>query len=143
MPDRVTLRLDRRFIPEEDGGKVERNLIALVKKTIAGRQGIKLEIKRVLLAAPLTPLSGTERLVVPLKRHARDVLGVAIRETGVPLYTDARHYAARGIPTVLYGAGPRSILEANAHGADEHLRLKDLQAAIAIVTATLRDLLKP
>ena len=25
---------------------------------------------------------------------------------GVPLYTDARHYSARGIPTVLYGAGP-------------------------------------
>ncbi len=50
-----------------------------------------------------------------------------VEPTGVPLYTDARHYAAAGIPTVLYGAGPRSILEANAHAADEHLQLADLK----------------
>jgi acetylornithine deacetylase/succinyl-diaminopimelate desuccinylase-like protein len=60
----------------------------------------------------------------------------------VPLYTDARHYCARGIPTVLYGAGPRSILEANAHAADEHVRLSDLKAATQVIAATLRDLLK-
>ncbi len=142
VPDRVTLRLDRRFIPEENGAKVERDLIAQIKKAAAGRKAIKIETKRILLAEPLKPLPGVERLVAPIKRHAKEVLGVAIRETGVPLYTDARHYAARGIPTVLYGAGPRSILEANAHGADEHVRLKDLRAAIEIVTATLRDLLK-
>jgi acetylornithine deacetylase/succinyl-diaminopimelate desuccinylase-like protein len=60
----------------------------------------------------------------------------------VPLYTDARHYTAHGIPTVLYGAGPRSILEANAHAADEHVRLDDLKAATIIVERALRDLLK-
>ena len=60
---------------------------------------------------------------------------------GVPLYTDARHYSAAGIPTVLYGAGPRSILEANAHGANEHVMLSDLKAATKIVEATLRDML--
>jgi acetylornithine deacetylase/succinyl-diaminopimelate desuccinylase family protein len=142
VPDRVILRLDRRFVPEENGTKVERALIALIKKAAAGRDGIKVETRRLLLAEPLKPLPGIERLVAPLRRHAKEVLGLAIPETGVPLYTDARHYAARGIPTVLYGAGPRSILEANAHGADEHLKLKDLRAAIAIVTATLRDLLR-
>ena len=60
---------------------------------------------------------------------------------GVPLYTDARHYQRAGIPTVLYGAGPRSILEANAHGANEHIKLSDLKAATKIVEATLRDML--
>ena len=40
---------------------------------------------------------------------------------GVPLYTDARLYAEAGIPTVLYGAGPRTLLEANGHAADEHV----------------------
>jgi acetylornithine deacetylase/succinyl-diaminopimelate desuccinylase-like protein len=59
----------------------------------------------------------------------------------VPLYTDARHYAAAGIPTILYGAGPRSILEANAHAADEHLQLSDLHAATEIVALALADLL--
>jgi len=61
---------------------------------------------------------------------------------GVPLYTDARHYYERGIPAVLYGAGPRSILEANAHNADEHLRLADLKAATVVVALAVADLLR-
>src|SRR3546814_7346476 len=60
---------------------------------------------------------------------------------GVPLYTDARHYTAAGIPTVLYGAGPHSIEEANAHRADERLPLDDLTKATEVVALTLYDLL--
>lgn len=141
VPDLVTLRLDRRLIPEENGKKVERDLTRLIRRAGA-RRGIKVEVKRVLFAEPLKPGKGIERLVVPLQRHAREVLKQNIKPTGVPLYTDARHYAARKIPTVLYGAGPRSILEANAHRADEHVRIKDLEAAIQIVAGALRDLLK-
>jgi acetylornithine deacetylase/succinyl-diaminopimelate desuccinylase family protein len=141
VPDLVSLRLDRRLIPEENGRKVERELIALIRKA-GSREGIKVEVKRILLAEPLKPIKGIERLVAPLQRHAREVLKQTIKPAGVPLYTDARHYAAKKIPTVLYGAGPRSILEANAHRADEHVRIKDLEAAIQIVAATLRDLLK-
>ena len=59
--------------------------------------------------------------------------------TGVPLYTDARHYAAHGIPVVLYGAGPRTILEANAHNANENIRLSDLRAATKIIALDGRD----
>jgi acetylornithine deacetylase/succinyl-diaminopimelate desuccinylase family protein len=141
VPDLVTFRLDRRLIPEENGRNVERDLKALIEK--AGRaKGIEVGIKRILLADPLKAVKGIERLVEPVQRHAKAVLKKQIKATGVPLYTDARHYAARKIPTVLYGAGPKSILEANAHRADEHVQLKDLDAAITIVSATLRDLLK-
>jgi len=141
VPDRVVMRLDRRLIPEENGRKVEKALISLIRKAGA-RKGIKIDVSRVILAEPLKPRKGIERLVAPLQRHARRELGVAIKTTGVPLYTDARHYSAAGIPTVLYGAGPRSILEANAHSANEHVRLSDLKAATKIVAAALRDLLK-
>jgi acetylornithine deacetylase/succinyl-diaminopimelate desuccinylase-like protein len=141
VPDVVTLRIDRRVIPEENTRKVERELIALIKRA-GGRKGIKVEVKRILLAEPLKPVKGIGRLVEPLQRHAREILKRRIKPVGVPLYTDARHYAARKIPTVLYGAGPQSILEANAHRADEHVRIKDLEAAIQIVAATLGDLLK-
>lgn len=141
VPDLVVLRLDRRLIPEENGRKVERELIALIRKA-GGRKGIRVEVKRILLAEPLKPIKGTDRLVEPLQRHATAILKQKVKPTGVPLYTDARHYAARKIPVVLYGAGPRSILEANAHGADEHVRIKDLEAAIHVVSATLGDLLR-
>ncbi|HEV2000209.1 MAG TPA: ArgE/DapE family deacylase [Xanthobacteraceae bacterium] len=141
VPDRVTMRLDRRLIPEENGARAERALIALIKRA-GTRKGITVECRRILLAEPLKPGRGVVKLVAPLRRHAREVLGVDVKATGVPLYTDARHYAAQGIPTVLYGAGPRSILEANAHAADEHVQLSDLRAATAVIAATLRDLLK-
>ena len=96
---------------------------------------------RLLLAMPLTPQPGADRIVAAIQRHARQILGVDVLVTGVPLYTDARHYAAAGIPIVLYGAGPRSILEANAHNANENLRLGDLRAATKIVAMTVADLL--
>jgi hypothetical protein len=40
---------------------------------------------------------------------------------------------------VLYGAGPRTTLEANAHNANENLRLVDLCAATKIVALAVRD----
>ena len=72
----------------------------------------------------------------------RPSLASRSRAKGVPLYTDARHYAAEGIPTVLYGAGPRTLIqEANAHRADERLPLADLHKATEVVALTLLDLL--
>ena len=141
VPDKIVMRVDRRLIPEEKGTKVERDLVALIKRAGAGK-GIKIECKRVILAEPLKPRPGVKKMVEIIQRHAKRELKVSIKETGVPLYTDARHYSAAGIPTVLYGAGPRSILEANAHSANEHIRLSDLKAATKIVEASLRDLLR-
>lgn len=143
VPDRVALRIDRRIIPEEDGEAVEAALIRLVEDAVAAGTGVTVECRRIMLAEPLRPLAGVDHLVDVVARHAKSVLGVEVGPTGVPLYTDARHYAAAGIPTILYGAGPRSILEANAHGADEHLALSDLRAATEIVALSLAELLRP
>jgi succinyl-diaminopimelate desuccinylase len=140
VPDVVTLRLDRRLIPEENGIKVEKDLMALIKRAAKGK-GISVDYRRIILAEPLRPVAGVENLIEPIRRHAKRELKVAIPVKGVPLYTDARHYSAAGIPTVLYGAGPRSIPEANAHAANEHVILSDLKAATKIVEATLRDML--
>jgi succinyl-diaminopimelate desuccinylase len=140
VPDRVAMRLDRRLIPEENGAKIEKALIALIRRASKGK-GITVDCRRVILAEPLKPIAGIERLVEPLTRHGKRELKTKIAVKGVPLYTDARHYSAAGIPTVLYGAGPRSILEANAHSADEHIKLSDLKAATRVIEATLRDIL--
>jgi acetylornithine deacetylase/succinyl-diaminopimelate desuccinylase family protein len=142
VPDRIAMRLDRRLIPEEVGTEVEARLVDLVHAAAPKTPGLEVECRRIMLAEPLRPLPGVEPMIEAIRSHAAEVLGVAVEPTGVPLYTDARHYAAAGIPTVLYGAGPRSILEANAHAADEHLRLTDLQAATEVVALALADLLK-
>ena len=72
----------------------------------------------------------------------REFLGKRCRATGVPLYTDARHYAENGVPIVLYGAGPKTIEEANAHRADERLPLADLRKATEVVAETLAELMQ-
>jgi acetylornithine deacetylase/succinyl-diaminopimelate desuccinylase-like protein len=141
VPDRVTFRIDRRIIPEEDPQAAEAELRALIFEAGAAYKGVRVELRRVLLALPLKKLPGAERLTQALQRHGEHFLGVAVGEHGVPLYTDARHYAAAGIPTVLYGAGPRTLAEAHGHAADECLRLNDLKAATATVAATLAELL--
>jgi acetylornithine deacetylase/succinyl-diaminopimelate desuccinylase-like protein len=141
VPDRVVFRLDRRIIPEESPADVEAALRAQLMAAAARYPGVTIGVRRVLLAMPLVPQPGWQRIAGAIKTHARDVLGVDVATTGVPLYTDARHYAARGIPVVLYGAGPRTLLEANAHNADENLRLSDLRAATTIVTLALADLM--
>jgi acetylornithine deacetylase/succinyl-diaminopimelate desuccinylase family protein len=140
VPDKVTFRLDRRIIPDEDPARVEAELTALIEAA-GSRPGITVAVRRILLAAPLKPLPGAARLTEILAARASAVFGEPIPVKGVPLYTDARHYAAAGIPIVLYGAGPRSIELANAHRADERLDLADLPRATEVIALTLYDLL--
>jgi succinyl-diaminopimelate desuccinylase len=140
VPDQVAFRIDRRIIPEENPAEVEADLRALIASAEHDPQ-IQIEVRRLLLAEPLTPMAGVERIAHAIQRRAKEVLGVEVQTAGVPLYTDARHYAAAGIPIVLYGAGPRSIGEANAHNANENLRLEDLRAATKIVALAVADLL--
>ena len=141
VPDRVTFRLDRRLIPEEQADAVEAELRQAIVKAGQAVPGARVEIRRILLARPLAPIGDAPTLAELLCRRASEVLGEEIRAQGVPLYTDARHYAKAGIPTVLYGAGPRTIEDANAHRADERLPLAVLPKATEVVALALLDLL--
>jgi succinyl-diaminopimelate desuccinylase len=141
VPDRLTLRLDRRMTPEEDPAEVEARVRALIEDAVRGMDGIRVEIRRLLLARALKPLPGHEKLVTALQRHGARVFGVDIPAVGVPLYADARLYGEHGVPIVMYGAGPRTIAESNAKRADENLRLEDLRRATHVVASAVHDLL--
>jgi acetylornithine deacetylase/succinyl-diaminopimelate desuccinylase family protein len=142
VPDLVTLRIDRRIIPEESPEQVERDLVAHIEHVCSSLSDIKVTTRRILLARPFKPQVGQDKLVAIIQRHGRAVIGEEVPANGVPIYTDARLYSAAGIPTVLYGAGPHSLLEANGHRADEKLELRDLQKATQVVALTLADLLR-
>jgi len=141
VPDRVIFRVDRRIIPEEDPQEVEATLTAAIQASAARWAGVTCAVRRILLAVPFAPMPGQERLVAALTHQASRRMGEAVRAHGVPIYTDARLYAAAGIPTVLYGAGPHSLLEANGHRADERLKLEDLYRATEVVALAILDLL--
>ncbi len=141
VPGKVVLKIDRRMIPEENPAEVEATLHRVMHAAVAALPGITLDIKRLLLAHALAPLASNRPLVSALCAHASAVFGQPISASGTPLYTDARLFCERGIPAVLYGCGPRTVLESNAKRADEHIELQDLRRATQVVARTLADLL--
>ena len=147
IPGKVVLKLDRRMIPEEDPVEVEAALRATIEEAAGsfnpprGGRAVKVEVKRMLLARALAPLPGNAPLVEALQRNGEAVFGEPIPAVGTPLYTDVRLYGEAGIPGVIYGAGPRTVLESHAKRADERLELEDLRRATKVIARTLHDLL--
>jgi acetylornithine deacetylase/succinyl-diaminopimelate desuccinylase family protein len=142
VPGKVVLKIDRRMIPEEDPSQVEAGVRRIIEDAVKSYPGTSVEIKRLLLAKAMKPLAGNKPLVDALCAHATAIMGEKVEATGTPLYTDARLFSERGIPAVIYGAGPRTVLESNAKRADEHIVLEDLRRATKVVARTLLDLLR-
>ena len=148
IPGKVVLKLDRRMIPEEDPTEVEASLRRTIEQAAAafkpprGGHELRVEVKRLLLSRAMKPLPGNQPLVQAIQKHGQAVFGEPIPALGTPLYTDVRLYVERGIPGVIYGAGPRTVLESHAKRADERLDLADLRRATKVVARTLLDLLQ-
>ena len=141
VPGKVSFKLDRRMIPEENPVEVEASIRHVIAEAAAQSQGITVDIKRLLLARSMKPLIGNKPLVDAIQKHGLAVFGEKIPAMGTPLYTDVRLYAEAGIPGVIYGAGPRTVLESHAKRADERLELDDLRRATKVIARSLRDLL--
>ena len=141
VPGRVSFKLDRRMIPEENPAEVEATLRQIIKDTAASRPGVTVDIKRILLANSMRPLPGNAPLVQAIQKHGEQVFGEKIPALGTPLYTDVRLFCEAGIPGVIYGAGPRTVLESHAKRADERLELEDLRRATKVIARSLHDLL--
>jgi acetylornithine deacetylase/succinyl-diaminopimelate desuccinylase-like protein len=147
IPGKVVLKLDRRMIPEEDPAQVEASLRQTIEQAAAsfapprGGRTLKVDIRRMLLARAMVPLAGNQPLVDAIQKHGQAVFGEPIAAVGTPLYTDVRLYVEHGIPGVIYGAGPRTVLESHAKRADERIELQDLRRATRVVARTLLDLL--
>ena len=147
VPGKVDFKLDRRMIPDEDAAQVEQSIRDTIAQAAAsyrparGSGAIRVEVRRMLMAHAMKPLPGNQGLVKALQQHAEEVFGEPIPALGTPLYTDVRLYVERGIPGVIYGAGPRTVLESNAKRADERLNLDDLRRATKVIARSLQDLL--
>ena len=148
VPGTVTFKLDRRMIPEENPQEVEANIRQVIAQAVSefnqGRASdsqVNIDIKRLLMAHAMKPLAGNAPLVNAIQNHGSQIFGEPIPAMGTPLYTDVRLYVEKGIPGVIYGAGPRTVLESHAKRADERLNLEDLRKATKVIARTLLDLL--
>jgi len=141
IPGKVTFKLDRRMIPEENPQEVEADIRRIIAEAAATCPGITVEIRRMLLANSMKPLPGNAPLVSAIQKHGAAIFGEPIPAMGTPLYTDVRLYVERGIPGVIYGAGPRTVLESHAKRADERVDLEDVRRATKVIARSLADLL--
>jgi acetylornithine deacetylase/succinyl-diaminopimelate desuccinylase-like protein len=145
IPGKVVFKLDRRMIPEENPAEVEASIRDVITQAAAEFKtpggGITVDIRRILLANSMKPLPGNKPLVDAIQKHGAEAFGEAIPAMGTPLYTDVRLYGEAGIPGVIYGAGPRTVLESHAKRADERIDLQDLRRATKVIARSLRDLL--
>ena len=150
IPGKVVLKIDRRMIPEENPAEVEASIHAVIAKAVQdfnqqrdyqGQDAVRTDIRRILLANAMTPLPGNAPLVDAIQKHGEAVFGEKPAAVGTPLYTDVRLYVERGIPGVIYGAGPRTVLESHAKRADERVQLEDLLRATKVVARALHDLM--
>jgi acetylornithine deacetylase/succinyl-diaminopimelate desuccinylase-like protein len=148
IPGKVMFKLDRRMIPEENPAEVEAQIRELLGNAVREhnakrdpQDAVRIVIKRMLMANAMKPLAGNKPLVDALQKHGGEVFGEPIPALGTPLYTDVRLYVERGIPGVIYGAGPRTVLESHAKRADERIDLDDLRRATKVVARSLSDLL--
>ncbi len=149
VPGTVSFKLDRRMIPEENPAEVEANVREVIAQATADFNQdratdahIRVDIKRLLMAHAMKPLTGNAPLVQAIQQHGAAIFGEPIPAMGTPLYTDVRLYVEKGIPGVIYGAGPRTVLESHAKRADERLNLEDLRKATKVISRTLLDLLQ-
>ncbi|MDZ7938774.1 MAG: M20/M25/M40 family metallo-hydrolase [Rhodoferax sp.] len=139
IPGLVSFKVDRRMIPEENPTEVEATLRTLIAEAAAKCPGITVDVKRLLLARAMQPLPGNQPLVAAIQTHGKAVFGEDIPALGTPLYTDVRIFCEAGIPGVIYGAGPRTVLESHAKRADERLDLEDLRRATKVMARALHD----
>lgn len=126
VPDRVTVEIDRRLLPDEDPLEVHRNVQAYVAHHTP--PGVVVEHD-----PPYSVSSGLSdrtngALADALCQTVRDMTGSCER-VGVPYGTDAAAFAAAGVPAVVFGPG--SIEQ--AHTADEWIDLVKVEQASEVL----------
>lgn len=141
VPEYVNFRLDRRILPDEDPMQVEKQLTNLIGSTIAKMPGTRCRIRRAALIPAMGNDDNAKSLVSTLNKRLEAKLGERPGTRGLGYDHEGRHYAAAGIPTVMYGAAPLDVAAAGLHGPDEHLVLDDLRLATEVLSLAAMDLL--
>ncbi len=141
VPDRCTLKGDRRYIPEEKFDEVCREMNEKVAQVKQKYPDINLKISCDDIYAPmLTDMN--HPWVQEVKRAADEVTGRDVRCAGAQGSLDVA-YAARvtGLPACCFGVGRR--MESNAHADDENIRIEDMVMFTKflgrLITATHQD----
>jgi len=141
VPDRVTLLVDRRLLPEEDPKAVESELTNIIGRAAAPVPGVVCRVRRRRLLPAVVPGDEVNPLVEQLRTAGEGVTGERPAVYGAAFETSARDFAAAGVPVVMYGAGGVGASGHMATRPDEALTLDDLRIATEVMANVIVDLL--
>jgi succinyl-diaminopimelate desuccinylase len=133
VPDRCAIFIDRRLIPGEDPSETTAEIRAIAEEAVSHISGIAVEVTPVAEKTRATmsdPNGGLARAMLA----ANGYLGLSTELTGFSMASDGRHFAAAGIPTLIYGPGDPRL----AHVPDEWVGIDEvLEATRAYALAAL------
>jgi acetylornithine deacetylase/succinyl-diaminopimelate desuccinylase family protein len=135
VPARCTITLDRRLRPDETLDEAQAHVQRLLDQLLAERPAARATLRPTLLFPPL-PRADRGDLAATVQQAVRDAGAGSGDLGGATGATDAAWYAARGIPTVIYGPGSGET----AHEPDEFVRVDELHAgtrALALAATRL------
>jgi acetylornithine deacetylase len=127
-PDRCTIAIERRTLPEEGRPEVERELEALLAGCREADPVLEASARTMLVRQPLET-SEDEPIVSLVRAAAADTLGTRPSLGGASFWADSAFTSAAGIPTVLFGPGG-----AGAHAAEEWVSISDTEACASVLT---------
>lgn len=126
VPNLCTIEIDRRTLPDETSDSV----LEMVKKALP--KSVRWRVTRPYLTVPSLS-DKINRSLVKLLRDAISKCGQKPRVHGARYVTDASLYAAKGIPSVVFGPGRIE----QAHAEVEYVYLEEVEAAARVYSALL------
>jgi succinyl-diaminopimelate desuccinylase len=124
VPDYAEMTIDRRIVPGEDPDGVRQELREIAERAVAGIEGIRIEVIESYEGRAASLQDESSDLVTAMLA-ANEVLGLSSNLRGFSMATDGRFFAAKGIPTIIYGPGDPSL----AHIPDEWIGVDELLQA--------------
>ena len=137
VPDRCSIYIDRRIVPGESPDDNVREIRDIAERAISAIPGTQVEVR----GLGLTPamMSEPDSPVVQAMLEANGRLGLNTELTGFSMGTDGRHFAAVGIPTIIYGPGDPAL----AHIPDEWVGIDEVMEATRAYALAALGILAP
>jgi succinyl-diaminopimelate desuccinylase len=135
VPRHCAVTLDRRLLPGEDIDAA-RQSIAAALDTLSAEDRARVHCLERRCAEP-SEIDPKDGFVDLTRRAAQAELGRRPQITGMLGSTDARFFAAAGIPTIIFGPGELS----SAHTTNESISIGDLVDGASAYAAVIRSFL--
>lgn len=107
VPDRCSFHVDRRILPGETSEGAAAEIREIAERTVARFPGMRVEVQG--RAGGRATLNDPDSPIVRAMAKANTDIGVDPAPVGYNMATDGRHFAAAGIPTIIYGPGDPAL----------------------------------